>query len=177
MKPEDGGGDFERWLDAELKRTLGSVKGPSPRAVQADYHAPSRRGGQLMNRMAVLTANGLAVFAAGALAVGGGAVVATTTTGSANPAVWGQQVEAIVSGQVLERDTSPTLAPDPTARAGKHVREERGTSNSPVSASGRSDRSNEDAGSRHDDSHRAGSRDGQCDDRGGRNKPSPSHRH
>ena len=169
MKPEDGGGDFERWLDAELKRTLGSVKGPSPRAVQADYRAASRRRGQLMNRILVLTATGLAAVA---LAVGGGAVVATTTTGSANPAVWGQQVGPIVSDQVLERDTSPTLAPDSTASAGKHVREERRTSNSPGSAPGHSSQSHENAGSRHDDS-----RQDKCDNRGGRHKPSPSLRH
>lgn len=169
MKPEDGDGDFERWLDSELERTLGSVKCPSPRAVQADYHAASRRGGQLMKRTAVLTANGLAVFAAGALAVGGGAVVATTTTGSANPAVWGQQVEAIVSDQVLsnERDTVPSSSADANSSASKHESEERLSRNSPVSAPGQSDRSNVDAGRR----------DGQCADRGGRHRLSPSHRH
>jgi hypothetical protein len=175
MKREDGGGDFERWLDAELKRTLGSVKGPSPRAVQADYHAPSRRGRQLMNRIAVRTANGLAALA---LAVGGGAVVATTTTGSANPAIWGQQVESIVSDQVLERDTGPSSSADRSASVGKHVREERRTSNSPRSAPGHRDGTNEDAGSRHDDGrHDDGRHDDKCDDRGDRHKPSPSPRH
>lgn len=178
MKPEDGGGDFERWLDAELKRTLGSVQGPSPRAVQAGYRAASRPGGQLKNRVAALTATGISVFGAVAFAIGGGAMVATTTTGSANPAVWGQQLEAIVSDQVFERDTSPTLAPDPTASAGKHVRGERRTSNSSGSAPGHSGQSHENAGrpqdgSRHDDSRH----DGKCDDRGGRNRPSLSLRH
>lgn len=187
MRPEDGGGDFERWLDAELKRTLGSVKGPSPRAVQAGYHALSRRGRQLMSRIAVRTANGLAALAL-ALAVGGGAVVATTTTGSANPAVWGQQVESIVSDQVFERDTGPSSSADRSASAGKHVREERRTSNSQGSAPGHSDRTNEDANRRHDDCRHDASRqddsrqddgrhDGKCDDRGGRHKPSPSPRH
>lgn len=179
MKPEDDDGDFERWLDAELKRTLGSVKGPSPRAVQADYHAASRREGQLMTRMAVLAANGVAVFAAVALAVGGGAVVATATTGSANPAVWGQQVEALLSDQVLsnDRDTGPSSPADRNSSASMQASEERRSSNSAVSAPRQSDRSHESAGSRRGDSPRAGNRDGDCDDRAGRQRPSPSHRH
>ncbi len=95
MKPVRRDGDFERWLDGELKRTV-PVRGPSPRAAQAAYRRlPS---GAVPGLLRSITARGLAVLAAAALTIGGGAVVATAATGTANPASWGQMVVEVVRG-------------------------------------------------------------------------------
>src|SRR5579875_1811594 len=95
--------DFEGWLERELRRTLGPVRGPSPRASQAAFRAVSRgRGGTLMaiksGILASVTGKAAAGIAALAVATGGGAVAAVAATGSANPAAWGQAVVQAVQG-------------------------------------------------------------------------------
>lgn len=95
--------DFEDWLGRELQRTLGPVRGPSPRASQAAFRAASRaRGGTLMaiksGIVTAVTSKAAAGAAALAVAAGGGAAVATAATGSANPTNWGQAVVQAVQG-------------------------------------------------------------------------------
>lgn len=75
--------EFESWLSSELDRGLGGAR-PRPR-----FAAPSRA------RRVTLRA---AVLAVAAVLVTGGAALAagTAVTGTPNPAVWGQQVQAKV---------------------------------------------------------------------------------
>src|SRR5215472_8577039 len=94
MRPAGSDGDFERWLERELRRTVGSVRGPSPRATQAAYRAASRPGGKSLG----IFGKGAAGLAAVLLTIGGGSAVAMAATGSANPLELGQRVADIVQG-------------------------------------------------------------------------------
>src|SRR5215467_3334379 len=96
MKPTGSDGDFERWLERELQRTVGSVRGPSPRAPQAAYRAASRSGGKSLTIRTGIFSKGAAGLAAVLLTVGGGSAVAMAATGSANPMELGQRVADIV---------------------------------------------------------------------------------
>jgi hypothetical protein len=100
MNRSGGSGDFDRWLEQELRRTVVSAHGPSPRAAQAAYRDASRRGGKLLaiksRILASVGVKGVAGIAAAALTLGGGAVVAMAATGSANPAAFGQKVSEMV---------------------------------------------------------------------------------
>lgn len=99
MKPTGSDGEFERWLEQELRRTVGSAQGPSPRAAQAAYGAASRSGGKALaiksGFLAAVTGKGAAGLAVAALAVGGGGAAAAAT-GSTNPSDWGQHVVQVV---------------------------------------------------------------------------------
>ena len=99
MEGQDPG--FENWLDRALNG-LGSPPAPSPLPVNAAYHAAFLSGGTSMSMTASLaaaiTSKVAAGIAAGAIVAGGaGAVVATSTTGSTDPAVWGKTVTAAVA--------------------------------------------------------------------------------
>jgi hypothetical protein len=84
---------FERWLQRELRRTLGPISGPSPRARQAAYRRGTRKGpGLALFATGRIAAVGIAVV----LALGAGSAVASATTGSANPAQWGEAVVQVV---------------------------------------------------------------------------------
>jgi hypothetical protein len=93
---------FEAFIEAQLNRHLGPLVGsaipPSAgrfaaAAVGAGISASAGSG--LLAAISTKTAAALA--AAGLAAGGGGAVAATVTTGSSNPVVWEQQVEAVVT--------------------------------------------------------------------------------
>ncbi len=98
MTPTGSDGEFERWLERELRRTVGSVRGPSPRAAQAAYRAASRSGGKSLTMRSGIFGKGAAGLAAVLLTVGGGSAVAMAATGSANPMELGHRVADIVQG-------------------------------------------------------------------------------
>ena len=128
MTPMGSDGDFERWLERELRRTVGSERGPSPRAAQAAYRAASRSGKSLTLRSAML-GKGAAGFAAVMLAIGGGSAVAMAATGSANPVELGQRVADIVQNckdQIRSDDHERDAAAGVDAHAGSAARNNRG---------------------------------------------------
>jgi hypothetical protein len=88
MRPKGGAHDFEDWLDRELQRTLGSVRGPSRQPSRAVY-AAAPSGGALMaikaKVVAALTTRAAAGVAAAAVALGGGVVAASAATGGTHP--------------------------------------------------------------------------------------------
>ena len=110
----------EGWLDAELGRLLGSVRGPSPRAAQAGYRARRRR-----RSPAPAPAAGWAALVAAAAvlaAAGGGAV--TGAIRAPNPIGWGQEVVRAVQQRSVPGDAAPSPlpsrapAPAPSGAAG-----------------------------------------------------------
>jgi hypothetical protein len=109
MRPKGGAHDFEDWLDRELQRTLGSVRGPSRQPSRAVY-AAAPSGGALMaikaKVVAALTTRAAAGVAAAALALGGGVVAASAASGGTHP--WGQQVSEWVEHckQEVQADSS-----------------------------------------------------------------------
>ena len=86
---------FERWLGRELRRTIGPIPGPSPRADQAAYRTGARiRPGPAVFVTGRIAAIGIAL----ALGLGAGTAVAGAATGRANPAQWGETVARVVKG-------------------------------------------------------------------------------
>ena len=83
--------DFDRWLEQELGRNLAPIGSRPARPGPARYQA-SRVGGLTFPRKvaASLAAPTVALAA-------GGAAAAAASTGSVNPQVWGQRVEAAVA--------------------------------------------------------------------------------
>jgi hypothetical protein len=93
---------FEAFIEAQLNQHLGPLVGSAippaagrfaAAAVGAGISASAGSG--LLAAITTKTAAGIA--AAGLAAGGGGAVAATVATGSSNPVVWEQQVEAAVT--------------------------------------------------------------------------------
>ncbi len=93
---------FEAFIEAQLNQHLGPLVGSAippaagrfaAAAVGAGISASAGSG--LLAAITTKTAAGIA--AAGLAAGGGGAVAATVATGSSNPAVWEQQVQAAVT--------------------------------------------------------------------------------
>jgi hypothetical protein len=129
MRPAGSDGDFERWLERELRRTLGSVRGPSPRTAQAAYRAASRSGGKSLTIRSGIFGKGAAGLLAVMLAVGGGSAVAMAATGSANPMELGQRVADIVQGckdQIRTDDHDKNTAADVDTHAASAARNDRG---------------------------------------------------
>jgi len=148
--------EFERWLEHELRRTVGAVLGPSPRAAQSAYRAAAGRGVRWAKDTRLL-ASGTGKAAAGivvaALAVGVGMKAATAGTGSTDPIFWGagvieeagsvqgpsvfgsQPVEATATPPRAAPTLNPDRAPGPAAQrahgkiacAGKKARHSLGT--------------------------------------------------
>jgi hypothetical protein len=93
---------FEAFIEAQLQQHLGPLVGSAippaagrfaAAAVGAGISASAGSG--LLAALSTKTAAFLA--AAGLAAGGGGAVAATVATGSSNPVVWGEQVQAAVT--------------------------------------------------------------------------------
>ena len=93
---------FETFIEAQLSQHLGPLVGSAippaagrfaAAAVGAGISASAGSG--LLAAITTKTAAGIA--AAGLAAGGGGAVAATVATGSSNPVVWEQQVQAAVT--------------------------------------------------------------------------------
>jgi len=104
--------EFERWLEHELQRTVGPVRGPSPRAAQSAYRAAAGPGVRRPNKArGVASGTGKAAvgIAVAALAVGGGMKAATAGTGSANPMFWGAGV--IEQAGSVQGPSPPTSQP------------------------------------------------------------------
>ena len=88
-----------RELERELARTARKLVGPSPAPSQSAYHRPAHGRGSRSLFPAVATASSRAVagLVAACMLGAGGAVAATTATGSANPVVWGSTVSRAVA--------------------------------------------------------------------------------
>ena len=123
MTPTGSDAEFERWLERELRRTVGSVRGPSPRAAQAAYNAPSR------TIRSAIFGKGAAAFVAVTLAIAGGSAVAMAATGTANPMELGQRVADIVENckdQIRADDHEKDTAADVDNHAASAARNNRG---------------------------------------------------
>src|SRR5215470_3922739 len=126
MKPTGSDGDFERWLERELRRTVAAVRGPSPRAAQAAYRAASRSGGRSLTMRSGIFGKAAAGLAAVLLTLGGGSAVAMAATGSANPMDLGQRVADIVQGckdtiRAQEKDTPANAHAASAARTNRGI--------------------------------------------------------
>jgi len=129
MKPTRSDGDFERWLERELRRTVAAVRGPNPLAAQAAYRAASRSGGRSLTMRSGVFARGAAGLVAGLLTIGGGSAVAMATMGTANPVELGQRVAGIVQAckdQVRFDDHDKNAAASVDSRAASAARNNRG---------------------------------------------------
>lgn len=93
----DIGPSFDDLLEQELRRQVGNIEGPSPRAAQASYQAAvtgTERTRSWSGGAAAKLAAGLTVAL---LVLSGGAIaVVAAETGSSDPAVWGDTVVAAV---------------------------------------------------------------------------------
>ena len=118
MKPARSDGDFERWLERELRRTVAAVRGPSPQAAQAAYRASSRSGGKSLTMRSGPFGKWAAGLVAVILTLGGGSAVAMAATGSATPMELGQRVADIVQGC---KDTIRTADHDSAADVDNHA--------------------------------------------------------
>jgi hypothetical protein len=86
MTRADEAGEFEGWLDRELRGAVAAqLRGAAPPARPAYAAARARR-----RRVAGLSARGAAVLVGLGLALAGGGVA--MATGSPNPVTWGHQV-------------------------------------------------------------------------------------
>jgi hypothetical protein len=88
------GADFDRWLRLQLRSALDPELGPGPHPASARYATVSRdRGGRVIPlRFSISAALGIKALAgSAAIALAAGAAGAVTT-GSVNPANWGQHV-------------------------------------------------------------------------------------
>ncbi|HKF74521.1 MAG TPA: hypothetical protein VKF59_00115 [Candidatus Dormibacteraeota bacterium] len=90
-------GDFDRWLDQELRRTMASVRGPSPRASQAAYRAAAGPRGRPAAARPALLGRGAFGLMVAALALGAASAVAAGT-GSQIPAELARSASQIVHG-------------------------------------------------------------------------------
>jgi hypothetical protein len=134
---------FEAFIEAQLNQHLGPLVGSAippaagrfaAAAVGAGISASAGSG--LLAAITTKTAAGLA--AAGLAAGGGGAVAATVATGSSNPVVWEQQVQAAVTqcktelspgergvghcvSQVVSAQQQLLPSPTPTAAQGSEM--------------------------------------------------------
>jgi hypothetical protein len=93
---------FEAFIEAQLNRHLGPLVGTAVPPSAGRFAAAAVGAGISASAgsglLAALSSKTAAVLAAlGLAAGGGGAVAATVATGSSNPVVWEQQVQAAVS--------------------------------------------------------------------------------
>lgn len=93
---------FEAFIEAQLNQHLGPLVGSAIPPAASRFAAAALGAGISASAgsglFAAITTKTVAGIAAASLAVGGGgAVAATVTTGSSNPVVWEQQVQAAVS--------------------------------------------------------------------------------
>ena len=93
---------FEAFIEAQLNRHLGPLVGSAVPPAAGRFAAAAvgagisaSAGSGLLAALSTKTAAVLAAF--GLAAGGGGAVAAAVATGSSNPVVWEQQVQAAVS--------------------------------------------------------------------------------
>ena len=93
---------FEAFIEAQLNRHLGPLVGSAVPPAAGRFAAAAvgagisaSAGSGLLATLSTKTAAALAAL--GLAAGGGGAVAATVATGSSNPVVWEQQVQAAVS--------------------------------------------------------------------------------
>jgi hypothetical protein len=103
MNTGDGEQDFDAFLERELRRRVGNLRGPSPHVRQAAYRAVALRRRKSMPVVPSLLAGASSKLAVGlataALAIGGGTVAAAAaSTHSADPTAWGSVVgDAVTS--------------------------------------------------------------------------------
>src|SRR5215813_6499926 len=129
MRPARNDGDFDRWLERELRRTVGAVRGPSPRAAQAAHRAASRSGGRPFTMRSGVLGRGAAGLVVVLLTIGGGSAVAMAATGSANPVELGQRVADIVEAckdQIRGDDRGKNTAAGVDSHAASAARNNRG---------------------------------------------------
>jgi hypothetical protein len=93
---------FETFIEAQLNQHLGPLVGSAMPPAAGRFAAAALGAGISASAgsglFAAITTKTAAVIAtAGLAAGGGGAVAATVATGSSNPVVWGQQVQAAVT--------------------------------------------------------------------------------
>jgi hypothetical protein len=92
---------FETFIEAQLNQHLGPLVGSAIPPAASRFAAAAALGISASagsGLFAAITTKTAAAIAAAGLAVGGGgAVAATVTTGSSNPVVWEQQVQAAVT--------------------------------------------------------------------------------
>jgi hypothetical protein len=93
---------FETFIEAQLNQHLGPLVGSAIPPAAGRFAAAALGAGISASAgsglFAAITTKTAAVIAtAGLAAGGGGAVAATVATGSSNPVVWGQQVQAAVT--------------------------------------------------------------------------------
>jgi hypothetical protein len=93
---------FEAFIEAQLNQHLGPLVGSAMPPAAGRFAAAALSAGISASAgsglFAAITTKTAAVIAtAGLAAGGGGAVAATVATGSSNPVVWGQQVQAAVT--------------------------------------------------------------------------------
>jgi hypothetical protein len=92
------GDDLDQLLEQELQRRPGHLLGPKPQVDQSAYYAAffaeGKRSSGYRSPTLVKTA---AALATATVVAGAGAAAAFASTGSPNPAVWGQTVNAAVT--------------------------------------------------------------------------------
>jgi hypothetical protein len=101
MNTAGGGHDFEEQLERELRRQVGSLRGPSPEVGQAAYRAIASGGKRTVPTLSTLAAavssRAAAGIAAATLVAAGGTAAFAATTHSTNPSNWGRTVTAAVA--------------------------------------------------------------------------------
>lgn len=92
------GTDFDRWLHEQLRSALDPEQGPRPHPAGARYAIASReRGGRLTPlRFSISAALGAKALAGGAVVALAAGAAGAVTTGSVNPANWGQHIVQVV---------------------------------------------------------------------------------
>lgn len=98
MTATQGNGEFERWLERELQRTVATERAPSPLAAQAAYKDGSRSDGGLSVIRSGIAGKAVAGLVAAALTVGAGSAVAMVATGSHSPVELVQNIAGLVAG-------------------------------------------------------------------------------
>src|SRR5258708_19829034 len=120
---EDMSDNFDRWLEDELGSRLGRLDGGDamPRYRSAPPARRRRSMALLSGLPAVLTTKAAAASIALVAATGTGVAVKAATTGSANPLVWGQQVNHQVQVCKEQRtDPNPATAQPLSHLANQH---------------------------------------------------------
>jgi hypothetical protein len=93
--------DLDDLLERELRRRVGSLRGPSPEVRQAAYRTGRATGGKTMPLLSSLAAAASSKAAVGlataALVIGGGSAAAAVATDSTDPGTWGKTVTDAVA--------------------------------------------------------------------------------
>jgi hypothetical protein len=191
--------DFDRWLRRQLLDALDPELGPRPHPAAARYAAASRHtGGRrvIPIRFSISAALGAKALVGGAVAaLAAGAAAGTVTTGSMNPAAWGQHVsEAVemckaadvnvgkcvsaiaqehgeqVRAQHSEAVEKDAASPSPSAKPGQREGQETGQSSN---AGGNGATASAGHGQGHDAAAATPTPAGAAHDDHGHGKPSP----